>query len=55
MTVCTYKIFIIIKIDSMETESRYKTRESFVSGLAFAMSDHDIQEDQYLDLTQQIL
>jgi len=39
----------------METESRYKTRESFVSELAFAMSDHDIQEDQYLNLTQQLL
>lgn len=39
----------------METESRYKTRESFISELAFAMSDHDIQEDQYLNLTQQIL
>jgi len=37
------------------TESRYKTRESFVSELAFAMSDHDIQEDQYLNLTQQLL
>ena len=39
----------------METESRYKTRQSFVSELAFAMSDHDIQEDQYLNLTQQLL
>ena len=39
----------------METESRYKTRESFISELAFAMSDHDIQEDQYLNLTQQLL
>ena len=39
----------------METESRYKTRESFISELAFAMSDHDIQEEQYLNLTQQIL
>ena len=36
------------------TESRYKTRESFISELAFAMSDHDIQEDQYLNLTQQM-
>ena len=39
----------------METRSRYKTRESFISELAFAMSDHDIQEDQYLNLTQQML
>ena len=39
----------------METESRYPTRESFISELAFAMSDHDIQEDQYLNLTQQVL
>ena len=39
----------------METESRYKTRESFISELAFAMSNHDIQEDQYLNLTQQLL
>ena len=39
----------------METESRYKTRESFVSELAFAMSDHDIMEDQYLNLTQQFV
>ena len=39
----------------METESRYKTRESFISDLAFAMSDHDIMEDQYLNLTQQIV
>ena len=39
----------------METRSRYKTRESFISELAFAMSDHDIQEDQYLNLTQQNL
>ena len=39
----------------METRSRYKTRESFISELAFAMSDHNIQEDQYLNLTQQML
>ncbi len=39
----------------MGTESRYKTRESFISELAFAMSDHDILEEQYLNLTQQIL
>lgn len=39
----------------METESNYKTRESFISDLAFAMNDHDIVEDQYLNLTQQNL
>ena len=27
------------------TESRYKTRESFISELAFAMSDHNIDMD----------
>ena len=36
-------------------ESRYKTREDFVSELAFVLTDHDIWEDQYLDVTQQIL
>ena len=30
-----------------EIKSRYSTRESFISELAFAMSDHDIQEEQY--------
>ena len=39
----------------METGSRYPTRESFVSELAYAINDHDIQEDQYLNLTQQML
>ena len=39
----------------METGSRYTTRQSFISDLAFAMSDHDIMEDQYLNLTQQIV
>lgn len=39
----------------METVSRYNTRESFICELAFAMSDHDILEDQYLNLTQQML
>ena len=39
----------------METESIYKTRESFISDLAYAMNDHDIEEDQYLNLTQQNL
>ena len=38
-----------------EIKSRYSTRESFISELAFAMSDHDIQEEQYLNLTQQDL
>lgn len=38
-----------------EIKSRYSTRESFISELAFAMSDHDIQEEQYLNLTQQNL
>ncbi len=38
-----------------ESESRYKTRESFLSELAFTLTDHDIWEDQYLDVTQQIL
>ncbi len=38
-----------------ESESRYKTRESFVSELAFVLTDHDIWEEQYLDVTQQIL
>lgn len=28
-------------------------RESFISELAFAMNDHDICEEQYLNLTQQ--
>lgn len=36
-----------------EIKSRYSTRESFISELAFAMSNHDIQEEQYLNLTQQ--
>lgn len=27
-----------------EIKSRYSTRESFISELAFAMSNHDIQE-----------
>jgi hypothetical protein len=39
----------------METGNRYPTRESFISELAFVMSDHNIQEDQYLNLTQQVL
>ena len=30
-----------------EIKSRYSTRESFISELAFAMSNHDIQEEQY--------
>ena len=38
-----------------ETRNRYDSRESFISKLAFVMSDHDIQEEQYLNLTQQIL
>ena len=38
-----------------EIKSRYSTRESFISELAFAMSNHDIQEEQYLNLTQQNL
>lgn len=38
-----------------EIKSRYSTRESFISELAFAMSDHDIHEEQYLNLTQQNL
>ena len=43
------------KSEDMEAKSRYKTRESFISELAFAMSNHDIQDDQYLNLTQQNL
>ena len=38
-----------------EIKSRYSTRESFISEIAFAMSDYDIQEEQYLNLTQQNL
>ena len=38
-----------------EIKSRYSTRESFISELAFAMSNHDIPEEQYLNLTQQNL
>ena len=33
-----------------EIKSRFSTRESFISELAFAMSNHDIQEEQYLNL-----
>ena len=32
-----------------------KTRKIFLEELAFAMTDHDILEDQYLNLTQQIV
>ena len=38
-----------------KVESNYKTRESLISDLAFAMNDHDILEDQYLNLTQQMV
>ena len=38
-----------------EIKSRFSTRESFISELTFAMSNHDIQEEQYLNLTQQNL
>ena len=42
----------------MEEEKRdigVKTRKLFLEELAFAMNDHDILEDQYLNLTQQIV
>ena len=38
-----------------ESESKYKTREDFASELAFVLTNHDIREAQYLDVTQQIL
>ena len=44
-----------LKSEDMETENEYPTRESFISELAYAMNDHDIDDDQYLNLTQQII
>ena len=37
-----------------ESESRYKTREDFVSELAFTLTNHDIWEAQYLDVTNPV-
>ena len=38
-----------------EFDNRIKTREDLLQELAFAMNDHDIMEDQYLNLTQQFV
>ena len=38
-----------------EFDNRIKTRKDLLQDLAFAMNDHDIMEDQYLNLTQQFI
>lgn len=38
-----------------KNDTGVKTRKMFLEELAFAMNDHDMMEDQYLNLTQQIV
>lgn len=38
-----------------ESNKRYNSRQDFVSELAFTLNNHDIGEDQYLNVTQQVL